>query len=36
MLDLGLWLGEGYRIETGEGAEENLSLPNPEDNEEIG
>ncbi|MGB9153671.1 MAG: DNA gyrase inhibitor YacG [Alphaproteobacteria bacterium] len=35
-LDLGRWLGEGYRIPATENPEESTSLPNQNEDEEIG
>jgi len=35
-LDLGHWLGEGYRVPDTENTEESASLPNHDDDEEIG
>jgi len=32
-LDLGQWLGEGYRVPIDENAEDQLSLPNSDDDE---
>ncbi|MFA5040197.1 MAG: DNA gyrase inhibitor YacG [Bdellovibrionales bacterium] len=33
MIDLGKWLGEGYKLESAENDEEIASLPNPEEGE---